>query len=1360
MAVRNAEQLATSGKTVYNPKSPAGDEKAIIAEHAKFAEEQYRRIVETSSAASDLLMSSGIRIVNRKYVKDADFVKAYKRFGEDVRPKDHAYFAYTTIGDVFKVFKETGYDDLLKRAFIPFAPGDLAKSETLLLMNLADATRAAMEMAEKGRKVNLKEVQTRLLKRYNSKYKWTPGFQRDMEEVIPQIAQALADPVVVSKLTKTHLERSVGLINDYAAKVETVSQDISNAMREMWTAKVAAGDVSETVVEAVLRDSFRKYIMAAKIFEIEGGPAVKALFRSYANIFLSGAKLETPVKNIIEQEFEIFHRSINKYFMTEKAADAAKLPERQGRAASPAVRESAQNKYVEQKTLYENHMAERLAVYTSNDMDAIGAWDLRYTQLQVGLDKARAAAYKKGVEVESFQDGQWIPMEKFSREDQLADVNANQIVPAPVDSEALVPPKRMAISEKTREQIVKVHRELHAGKVQDAADDASKKLDRGDFAAAGDEVDQVIRAVEHYIAKPIQDATRLTPVRIVAADYGTYRNNNYKPNLSDEERAAAGITVGERLAAVSARWAGPGGPAKETTQYLRVNEISAMNVSSDFAVYLKDLARKWTGTADNVMSQAWGGILRGKRPTSSNPDVGKLFDDLDKIFKLVIGSPSSNEFVRHGIELEDLIKEAKKFGFTPKNGFSADFVGLNVSDFFKALPIGSKPVGVKQGTPEYKQWLDRKKVFKASDLNEFETLSALAHALQLVKLKKGLIEDFAVRQSYKFYDLTMDEALKAGFQPIKIIGGDPALSKYLPKPEDGGLYLPEAIDSFGATLREANAIYNREPSKFDRPLNTMMDIVGFVKSNQTVLVPGHQLTNMIGDTSIAVNMGVIDANHWVPAWRMSNAHAVERAAGDWGPMAALYRDPVTGQNGIDKLEAQWRNLFRQSEADRLGKGRKFEGSFAKVEKETRLNPETQKVEATGNWVVKNSRDEVVGTAPSKQAADELAKQRAEKTTGIVIYKKGKPTMVQFSDADLIDQMKRNGIIITNMFANDVQGLADYLDGAQKTDSAGKFMRKAGAKLGLTYRRIEKVPGDLIAWHGNIPRIAHALKVLQSRSWASLDDAMAAAAQRVLTYHPTVFSLRSSERRIGRAIFGYYTWIRVAHSAVLEMAMNQPALLTIPSKLQQNISKAQGFAPESLGMPYEDRENLPSYITKNVSPMLVGDKDSPFTVRLPFMQQSVFDTFNTIDDPSRTPEEGFFYNLTKNFGGVIAKNINVVGNTLAELIFQIDPSTGTASKIKDLRTFTDSIVGNFSISQLIKSFGAYTPAARDDTTNNPLTEGERATAGFNWWTRLGLNNPYLPANVKRSEFELRDQQSRIKEQKNEERRKRFEEKYGK
>lgn len=1298
-----------TGKKIYNPAQPTSK-----AAHDEFATYMLDKLVTTLRAADDYLLFAGKRInISKIAPNEKAFVASLKQYGVPANSYKDYHTAFFGMADVLQTFIKAGKADLVKRALFPFGKANAYETDSFLWMNLLDASRSSLEQAGKRATINLSELEARLLYRFKGDKVSRVTRSAEMKALAKEMAAHLAAPDTVKALKNAHMQKAIGYIDDYARTVRSVADDIFDTARAAYIASTNANNLTLFQRTRIVQDTLRKFFYSSEIFNLSAGSLVETMFRSYATRLLNGTDLDKElIDELVNVELKNFTADFYNLRKQEKAISAANEAARTGRASSAMLRGKLENKLVEREQLLEVWMAKR-AEYENAGPVQYDAWRGQLIKIQEKLSKARIDAYNAGVQTRHYYNGEWVPAAKYDYEAavrELGDTPDAVLLDAPANYLKPVPAK----TPKDEYRVAAAQREIAEINAEESWLEAEKLLNAGAFKQPGfSEADEIMRAIQHAQATKIQKATHLPDMYFTTATYGANKADLFNPNLTEAERKLVGTN--DKVKEVRQKWQAIGSQAEETLMYWHTREADAMRTSHSVAGVLANLAKKWKHISDDVVDNVWDAVVRGTKLRSNDEVAQAFYSDIKRIWDDIIGAGDNNIFVREGISIKDVVITMNKFGSGAKSGLpDAKVISSdNLDDFLNLFPIGNKPKGVAKNTTAFTEWQKNKELLKKSELTAFNVMSNLAHAIQMVKFDKGMIEDFFIDNSWKNYFDTLEQAVASKMFVKPIIRDDiKHLAKYIPSPEDGGLVLKSAWDSFGATMREKNAIFENPVTG---KLRTLMNIQGIMKSHQTIAAPGFQLMNFISDFGINIDKGVVNPVHYGIASRLSVEEAVETGKGDLKLMNWFLDN---------RIEQQFRNLEGLVESKVKG----FEGSDAKVQQNS----------MTSAFDVLRKDGSVMGSFRTEKEARDFAVSRGDNhTTSFVIYVNGKPTKVNFSDNDLRNLMRSKGIIISNIYANDVQGLADELE-TRKGEGKSGVMRKLGARLGKANRAYFKLPGDIAAFHGNIPRISQALHVMQGRSWASIDDALNAAAREVNLYHPTIQSLASSERRIGRAVIGYYTWLRMAHLALFEMLKTHPASVTIPSKLQYAASNMLGYDPSNIGGPWEGEGSLaaPSYITKSVIGIRAGDPSMYYILKPAFLQTSVLDTFNFSWDNRKSAMDNA-WQAGQFSVNTLGKMVNPVIQRGFEIITGHDWSTGATTNGTPQEAF-DALMQDFTISQALKGIGVYTPYKKQiGNTETPITSREQQDALLRFLTRMGQVNVLTPQNIKRYQQEERD-----------------------
>lgn len=267
--------------------------------------------------------------------------------------------------------------------------------------------------------------------------------------------------------------------------------------------------------------------------------------------------------------------------------------------------------------------------------------------------------------------------------------------------------------------------------------------------------------------------------------------------------------------------------------------------------------------------------------------------------------------------------------------------------------------------------------------------------------------------------------------------------------------------------------------------------------------------------------------------------------------------------------------------------------------------------------------------------------------------------------------------------------------------------------------------------------------MEKRSWKSMAEMKTAITDKVLTYHPTMTSLSATERRYPRVMFTYYTWLRVAHNALIDMMLNHTAAITLYPKIQYSAAEAEGREPVSIGNAWGSAKTFtPSYLTYSTyAPMGEQGPNGPVISKPSILPMDVLDNWQWTYDPYKTWDENMSTNFAKT-GTVFGKSANLIAQPAIEWMTGRDLQTGQKTQIKDLGTLGESLIDMTGYATVLKGIGAYTPSnKRPENTDNPLTDRDRQLMVQNWLFGLKRADIQKPANVQNA---LTEQSARMKQ----------------
>jgi hypothetical protein len=297
------------------------------------------------------------------------------------------------------------------------------------------------------------------------------------------------------------------------------------------------------------------------------------------------------------------------------------------------------------------------------------------------------------------------------------------------------------------------------------------------------------------------------------------------------------------------------------------------------------------------------------------------------------------------------------------------------------------------------------------------------------------------------------------------------------------------------------------------------------------------------------------------------------------------------------------------------------------------------------------------------------------------------------------------------------------------------------------RGIERVDHELAkvaAVRDNFSRLALFVKELRTMPpKASLEDAFIEAAAKVHEFHPTVGTLTGQERKFARRAFYFYTWQKQAFFKITEVALNSPALITVPSKLQFAFATSQGLDPESFGNPFGAHGWFAGYNMASVyGPQWEDEQYGLMGVKPPFPQLDVIDSY--LSGIRFNPANGLWDNIGSLAGSSLSQ---IIGNQLtpalrvpAELLTNTRQTTG--QEIMPGGSFSGEKLGEYLIDQTgagsLSRIYDWTPwGPRTDTRLDPFSDFNRERQWWNFLAGMKITAFESPAAMQRARQEAID-----------------------
>jgi len=1298
--------------------------------------------IEGMDLASDALGLLDIRITSTKFVDDADFVGAYEKAKAAKKKFDiskNGNFAYLHLGDIMRVFQKTDANDLLLDAFFPAAStsGKKTPRNYLSVQTFSDAARQALEMRTKGKAIDVDQLTARILNSGLSEGRYTASFRAQYKGVARKLAEHMAREDVLEGFSKAHLEKSLGVAERWVNSAESIGKDLERLMYEAWEANLTRGDLDDISRVDMIRSHMRKVLYITDTFRIEGGPIAESAIRAISHMMLKRGLINTPdsaddvTKLLGQQEAASFRKIINTMYLYEKPQFALKPG--QTKFVDEKQTGKIQNRLVEAEENY-TEVLKRVDDQYSSDPKVRQEFVKAHRSASAKLDRARTAAIEAGIATRHYSPSKgWVATEKFNYEAEAraaqrkllnyesakAGLKAREDFIA--DSRPLMP-KTTVLNGKRRAEFIKkqnaelavVHVENAASRIRNGNAEVEKLMDNNHYENLGATPEEASEMYfQRAIANGIVDNTEMNRVEF-PGDAIDELNPEVLGGAIEYGRVGRELEGYSRSDVIREKGYGLGKARKDVAPIARRRETMYHKMTSRYANLLSGMASRLRNTSEDVINEAFNLIKRGETyGPDASPDLIDAFILMERAWRPLIASIENAISTQRGFNGDMLDTAMKTMGL----GDLPSPVGLTATElpeYYKMLPFGdyvpSGPKDTDKAKELAKQFEDNKEALKAAGKSPIEVMLRMMQATQNVVFQKGLAEDFVARFSYKAEGRSYAWAVEKEYVKLENVFGDSGkrnLLDFLPEPKDGGLFPPELAKQFFSMNREYNQLFDSISSRKlqGKFFENMMTVIGATKASQTILVPRHHVTNLLGDMSTAMIRGTVNPAHWGMAARVATKFATRKAAADYFIKGRTKNNP-------EAMERLFLEMFRSFE----GEGRVLEGAID-----------------------------------------------GKKATGIVLYENGKPVRKNLSDDDVLNLFEDWGIIEESIYQEDIQGLVDYLDNTGLGGQDNSIGKKITKGVRGTLRTVTKAPGDIAASYGNIPRVAHAMKLLHGRSWNSVEQAMDTIANEIALFHPTAKSLASTERQWGRFATTYYTWMRMAQMGMLKMiGENTRNVVAIQKVLYEWNREQMGEdnRPINVGSSYGgDLNKMPSYLTSNSGvarvtganlqsiisstglSKITGDVpesllDKDLQLFFPLMYNDAANYWKADFDPYQNLEASIFSGIFGQAGsgmnpgiaGVLGKNISLIGEPAIKTLFGIDPQTGQSVNINSIPDFFNEFVAsNIGVAKPIAGF-----------LDPNLTAEERFFAKFRAIAGFGLMDPQTEASGKnaRNQFNKR------------------------
>lgn len=1232
----------TSGKTAQElyPASALGKEAQTALRNAG-ADKQIDEVIHQVDKASALLSTLGIKITRTKEANDIAFDAAFEAekalAKSEGRPinfnrKQQAHFAYLHMGDIFRSFTENGGRDILRRGFFPIAGKTTYDKNTMSLMGLGDAARRVLELDGKNTLTDTAELVDELTKRILQKTgkmkKSTDTFAQKREGIAREMAEHLVKPEVVAQLREAHLTKAIGASERFMKEAKTINDDILNILRDGMRAGSEVGNVSDAVRLNLVRQYLRKLALAGKIFGAQGGRQAEDMFTAYSMLFAEYGKLppslDTPAGSVLEiiddEEAKLLRVALYK-MDSQIAPERVQIQTAAGfKFRKPEELIPYENKLQLAQEAYSDVMS-RIGIARTGGTQEAKLWEKEYQIAKTKLERARLAAVERGIETFHYLDGEWVPSNQFNPEMalRLAQETEDAYVAGQsglaarlvVDSTPVVPQYKL-LKGKALEKALKFEKiELDKARAE-----KSKKHSEVISSAA-------IKEFEKYddmLLEPGESAMHLMQevelkhlVSDVDMPHVIHTPEELIPEmirLNTEFTSIKSAEKAQALKEIKERWSGSAGK-EDVASFVRQSETKGFLQSSASANYLERLIRKYkTSSVDDFSEGISIAIATGNKIPKN---ASPAVQEIAMRLKPLIGQirEAMKEMGSQGI-----FEAFQRYGVSDTAGYFLDKKALkaDIETVFKSLPF------FKSGNAKADEALDRVKKLEQlekSGLHPVQLLENMFKALSMVKAEQGLAANITENFGWKKSFDTYEQAVKAGWVGIEGNGSKDNIIKSIPSPKDGGLFPPEIAPQIGAAVRHWNSILTT-------PRNQAVTLVaqwtGLFKVFMTVLRPGYHALNAASETSTAILRGVVNPKLYALGGQIMAKHAAATLPADYAGTVDFISKLTGGPNSLDVTLARAMKVWEDPKA---------------------------------------IADNVDSFAYS---------------TNVSVVKNGKKSDVGVTLEEWAQRFEDSGVVEKNIFINNFQGLDDAAILANPENAKNRLFQKTGLKIAKATQTAGKFAGDLSMVYNNTIRVAHAMKIIQSRTWSSVDEAVRAAADEIAIFHPTSKSLGSAERRNSALISTFYTWIKMAHVMVYKMMLENNRELYAVNNALYYLNSAQGLQPQSRGTSFQDPEEVSPYQRFRAGQVaLPGERRSEdVMVKSPFTVFEVFNTWQLNIDMAKNLDE----NLTSMFWnqglGVLARSAPVGIQTGLKLGTGRDLATG----IEVPRANTGDIVETF------------------------------------------------------------------------------------
>ena len=1242
---RISKGIKSKGKpNVLTPANTLGREKQLELRNLG-ADRQIDEFIYQMDQASRLLGILGVRITRLKEANDFTFDAAYLAEGRAAKAEGRkpnynkaadAHFAYLHMGDIFRAFDTTGGRDILRQAFFPVTGADNYDKNTMGFMGFGDAARRVLELDGKESLVDKTEIAEELVKRILSKSEKmkapTPAFKARQPEIAAAMAEHLLKPETIAALREAHLTKAVASADRWVREAQTISDDVLNSLREGMRFADSVGETSDAVRLEVVRQYLRRLALAGNIFAAQGGRYAEDIFTAYSMQFAEYGKLPlspdapagTVLKILDDQEKSLLRTQLYLLDM-HVAPERAQIQAAAGlKYKKPAEIEAVQDKLTLAQEQFGEVMS-RIGIVRAGGAEEVAAWEKEYQQVKKALEKARKSAAESGIQTFHYQAGTWVPSDQYdpaiarqlAEEMERAYVagQAGLVARTMVDETPIVPEFKILSGKKLQEALKRENIILTNARVAN-----SVKHGEEIAAAMSKEIGKYDQAIDDPAVSAMQELQELE-LKQLSADMDMPPVVHYADDIIPEvirvDVEFDSFFRGDKAVATSqlGEKFSSFRNKEDLIALARKEETSGMLRTSNMAQALTRIQREYRDVAPADFADALGyAISRGEIPQG----VQGITREIAMKVRPLIGPirTALSEMNKNG-----LMNAIERFGLKdfldPK--FDEKSMVQSMESVFEALPF-VKAKNIK--TDEEQLRLRRLGESLESGLHPIQLFENLVKAISVTKAEQGLAANIVANFGWKNQFNSFKEAVDAGWVAIESagMGQKSNIINALPSPKDGALFPPEIAQQIGAVTRHWNEMVTKPRNEFVKQVSQW---TGLAKVFMTVNRLGYHTLNLVSDLSTAVIRGTSPAD-MILGTRLASRYIANTLPAEYGGLTdfiARYTGKATA------LEQQVRLVTKSWGADTA--------AIAKADAE--------------------------GFAPTIK----------------LIGSGGNVKRTKIDPDELVEGMTRRGIFEKNIFVNAIQGLDDSLILDARDLEKARFGQKVGARVARATQIAGKVGGDFASVYSNAIRAAHANKIIQSRSWRSIDEALDFVADELAIFHPTNKSLGSFERRNSAVISSFYTWLRMAHVMAFKMAMENSRELYAINNALYYLNSLNGEQPQSRGTSFADPEGVADWFRYRSGQVILPGmtEEGALGIRTPFALYEVVNNWQFHFDTAKSLNENVAQ-MAGRFGGTLARMAPIGLQTGFKIATGRDMATGQTVARETIGDYAAILAGLF------------------------------------------------------------------------------------